>query len=415
MNVARITSRDRHKHSSKTSDQSSFKQATSGFTLVELLVVILVLLILIVMTVTTIDFTFNSERLRSGSRQLQSALEGARDRAIFAKEPRGLRLLLDPDEPRIVTNLIYVGASQNWSEGTIILKRLDNNGDGVADPPYEVRIVEGVGTAWSTLSARGYLGIYEDLNLNQIFDAGEDLNGNGVFDLDAPRIKIPGDDNGSWYTVLTNRLATSNQLELITAYRDPGTTPTTSVVAFDGGGPKTYILELPPRILPDAQPILLPEGICIDLDASDVPVAWRPGVPAVATSIENQYAKPYSSHMDIMFSPRGVVTGPLAAQGLLHLYLAERKDVIRATNEGVTGSTLGPAAPRRPPVFGNTFYVPSLNQFDANNPIGQRSITTIFTQTGKVSTHQIDPTDADSNGYADNPFQYAAQGEAISQ
>ena len=96
------------------------------------------------------------------------------------------------------------------------------------------------------------MGLFEDRNLNGVLDAGEDLNGNGLLDLDAPRIKIPGDDNGSWYTVLTYRLSpTSQVLQLISPYRDPGTTPPTEVNAFQGGGPNTYILELPPRILPD--------------------------------------------------------------------------------------------------------------------------------------------------------------------
>ena len=121
----------------------------SGFTLVELLVVIAVLLILVVMTVTAIDFTFTSERVRSGARQVQSALEGARDRAIFAREPRGLRLFVDPNDPRIVTSMVYVGGSKNWSQGQIRLERKD----------FE-----------------------EDANNNGQLDGGEDANGNGRLD-----------------------------------------------------------------------------------------------------------------------------------------------------------------------------------------------------------------------------------------
>ncbi len=257
-----------------SSGRSGRERATLGFTLIELLVVVTILLILILMTVTAIDFTFTAERIRSASRQVQSALAGARDRAIFAKEPRGLRFLVDTDEPRQVTSLIYVGGSRNWTEGQVRLERLDDNPapPNTADGP-DVRIVRGdASCGWYTLFVRGFLGVFEDRNLNGVLDAGEDQNGNGLLDLDAPRIKIPADDNGSWYTVLTYRLTASNQvLELVTPYRDPGTTPPTEVVAFQGTGPNTYILELPPRILPDAQPILLPEGACIDLDGSGIP------------------------------------------------------------------------------------------------------------------------------------------------
>ena len=276
-----------------------------GFTMIELLVVVTVMLILVGMTVTAIDFAFSGERLRSGSRQVQSALEGARDRAIFAKEARGLRFLvdrgedrngngtidvvngvsedangngiLDPGNPRIVTEMIYIGAGKKWSEGLIRLERLDANNDGTADiyrdtdadgtaDSSSVCIVRGdPACGWFTLKERGFLGTFEDFNLNGVLDTGEDTNSNGLLDLDAPRIKIPADDNGSWYTVLTHRLtATQTILELLTDYRDPGTTPTTQVVAFQGTGPSTYQLELPPRFLPDAHPILLPNGVCID-------------------------------------------------------------------------------------------------------------------------------------------------------
>lgn len=394
-----------------------------GFTLIELLVVVTVMLILVTMTVVAIDFSFTSERIRSGARQMQSALEGARDRAIFAREARGLRLLVDPTEPRMVSTMIYIGASKNWSEGKIQLQRVDDAApSGVADSA-EVKIVLGdAGCGWSTLKDRGFMGVFEDLNLNGNLDAGEDLNGNGLLDLDAPRIKIPADDNGTWYTVLTTRLsATSQVLELITPYRDPGTTPPTEVVAFQGGGPNTYILELPPRILADAHPILLPEGVVIDLEGSQVPAAWRPGTPPPGAPpytmpIETQYSMPYSSHMDIMFSPRGVVTGPLAAFGLLHLYLAEKKDVVFAQDQGVMVPPVTGTLTRRPPRFGtNPALVPGADQFGPEDQIGQRLLVSVFTQTGKVSVHQVNTVDSDSDGYADSPFSFATQGEAQSQ
>lgn len=396
----------------------------SGFTLVELLIVVAILLILVAMTATAIDFAFTGEKLKSGARQVQSALEGARDRAIFAKEPRGLRLLVDADDPRIVTAMVYVGAGRNWSEGLIRLERKDGNGDGTADvyrdtngdgtaDATSVCIVRGDPTCgWYTLKERGFLGTFEDLNLNGVLDSGEDLNSNGLLDLDAPRIKIPADDNGSWYTVLTHLMTPTNQiLELLTDYRDPGTTAPNQVVAFQGAGPSTYLLELPPRILPDAQPILLPEGICIDLDGSAVPSAWRPGAGAVLTS-------PYSSHMDIMFSSRGMATGSIAAAGVIHLYLAETKDVVKTTTLNVfTIPSVPGADPKpRPPINGTMGpIIPGLNQFGPDDSIGDRLLVSLFTQTGKISSHKVDATDTDSNGYADVPFRYVLEGEATSQ
>ncbi len=101
---------------------ASRNKVQPGFTLIELLVVVTVMLILIVMTVQAVDFAFTQERLKAGARQVQSALAGARDRAIFAKENRGLRLLTDEAEPRRVTGMVYIGAPDTyWNRGQIRL------------------------------------------------------------------------------------------------------------------------------------------------------------------------------------------------------------------------------------------------------------------------------------------------------
>jgi prepilin-type N-terminal cleavage/methylation domain-containing protein len=413
-----------------------------GFTLVELLVVVTVLLILMVMTVTAIDFTFKSERVRSATRQVQSALEGARDRAIAANDRRGLRFLVEPGEdrngngvldtedlngngvldpgedlngngvldtedlngngildagdPRIVTRMIYVSAPLSWSKGRIqSLERwdADNNGtiDTSAGESTKIQIARGSpDCGWYTLKERGFF----------------------PQDFEPPAQIII---NGQPYAVLTNLLTPSNQLlRLVPEYSDDaGATSGSQVVALSGGLYSKYVLELPPRVLPDAKPILLPDGVCIDLDGSDVPAGWRPPSGASVTA-------PYLSRMDIVFSPRGVVSWPsdVAARGLIHLYLAERKDVVRAVDIGVDHDMdpLTPDIPRGAVNFGDTARVPDLNQFNPDEAVGQRKVITIFTQTGKVSSHEINPTpNSTPNGYAANPFEYATKGEAQSQ
>lgn len=421
------------------------RELRSGFTLVELLVVVAVMLILIVMTVQAVDFAFTQERLKAGARQVQSALSGARDRAIFAKQIRGLRFLTNETDPRQVTGMVYIGVPDTyWNRGQIRLERVDdkNNGsgalvpDGIADTDVvdingdgifesAVKIVRGdAGCGWYTLKERGLLGLFEDKNLNGVLDGGEDQNGNGLLDIDPARIEIPA-NSGIWYPVLTHRLTPVNQmLELATPYQESTTTLDNEVIAFQGTGPSTYRLELQARVLPEAQPILLPETVCIDLDGSLIPSSWRPapGSPQMAR---------YSSHMDILFSPRGVVTGSVAAMGLVQLYVAERKDVQK---------TIDLLA--RPPVNSNSAgpLVPGQNQFredlnengildagedlngngllDEASPIGQQAIISIFTLTGKVSSYPIDTTDSINNatlavgsdGFADYPFRKCQSG-----
>ena len=96
------------------------RSAPSGFTLVELLVVISIILLLTVMTIGVINIS-TSERVRSGARQVQSVVEGARDRAIYAQQPRGVRLLVNedildpaftPPTPTIVSSLVYIGSGE---------------------------------------------------------------------------------------------------------------------------------------------------------------------------------------------------------------------------------------------------------------------------------------------------------------
>lgn len=425
---------------SRDSKQRETQSTVHGFTLVELLVVVTVLLILLVMTVTAIDFTFKSERVRSATRQVQSALEGARDRAIAANERRGLRFLvdagedrngngvLDPGEdlngnavldvgdPRIVNRVIYVGAPLSWSKGRIqSLERWDVNGNGTIDAgeSTQIRIVRGsADCGWYTLKERGFFPVFElgTGSGGAFVPATDDMNGNGVQDLEPPaQIRI----NGQPFAVLTNLLTPMSQLlMLVPEYSDDaGATSGSQVVALSGGLYSKYVLELPPRVLPDAKPILLPDGVCIDLDGSDVPAGWRPRSSAAVTA-------PYLSRMDIVFSSRGVVSWPpdVAARGLIHLYLAERKDVVHAVDIGVEVS--GTPSPRPPVnnVVGATALVPDINQFNPDEPIGQRKVITIFTQTGKVSSHEINPAPkSTSDGYAANPFEYATKGEAQSQ
>ncbi|MEQ8854523.1 prepilin-type N-terminal cleavage/methylation domain-containing protein [Gimesia sp.] len=312
----------------------------TGFTLVELLVVISILAILAVMTVSSINLALSSDVTRSASRQVQSYLAGARDRAIYAKEPRGVRFLVDPNNPAMVTSMVYIAPSPDWSQGVIRLERIDTIGDGTPDTILHVR---GDGTDWNFLYNRGQL-------------------------VDGARIKIPGDASGSWYTINLNQSPVTGGTEILrltTAYRDPGTSDTSEVVAFaPGSGPSTYLLELPPVVLSGEEPTLLPNNTCIDLDRSYLPASWRitgvsggddgqPGKAGVnddgsgGTDDNGEYLWPgsddirlYSSQLDLMFSPRGSVSGSEAGGGKIH-FVIDTIENARSTWLSTTGYSEG--------------------------------------------------------------------------
>lgn len=68
----------------------------AGFTLVELLVVILIVMLLAVAALPTVVPAITHRQVSEAARLLQAGLVGARDRAMQANAPRGLRFLPDP-------------------------------------------------------------------------------------------------------------------------------------------------------------------------------------------------------------------------------------------------------------------------------------------------------------------------------
>ncbi|MFN5533714.1 MAG: Tfp pilus assembly protein FimT/FimU, partial [Planctomycetaceae bacterium] len=66
-----------------------------GFTLVELLVVMGILVLLASVTLMAFNSNRGGDRIRSAARSAQSAFLSARDRAMQAKDLRGIRLIVN--------------------------------------------------------------------------------------------------------------------------------------------------------------------------------------------------------------------------------------------------------------------------------------------------------------------------------
>ena len=99
--------------------------------------------------------------------------------------------------------------------------------------------------------------------------------------------------------------------------------------------------------------------------------------------------------MDVMFSPRGVVIGPAAQKGIIHLYIADQKDADRDRTYWSSPSSYPTASA---PEYG-VWTDPSSNGYER----GDKVILSIFTRTGAVSTHSVfSNTD---------PFRFAETGE----
>ena len=331
----------------------------TGFTLIELIIVVAILLILATLTLAIFNSTNESDRIRSSARQLQSALLGARDRAIRAKEARGLRLLRDP-ATNTISSMVYIGSPEIWREGTIAIGREDFSPADQTPDNGSVTIVRGWNTDWQLLFQQGLL-----------------TNG--------ARIKIPADSTGSWYTVDTIFLASAPSYPM--SYPSPADdilvltgsgfrTPAiyTGVNAFDPMQPNidgvgNYLLELQPAILPGQEPLKLSSGIVIDVTHSKLPTLSA------------------SNSLDIVFSPRGLVaSGDVLASGLLHFYLCTQEDAIMNLNAADV----------------------TRNAADPNS--GEKLILTLFPQTGNLATFPVNAVDGNGNQLADDPFSFAKTG-----
>jgi len=316
------------------------RRRSAGFTLVELLVAMSILLILATITLRLVNTSLDSDRMKAGSRELQSYLAGARDRAIYAGQPRGVRFKSDENDPYSVRSFVYIGAPTNFTDGQLMLATPGSTGIGP--------------TSLTTIQT-----IYGLVNRGMLLPGAQIIlipsgssSQNGTYFSLAPFIATGGvlpTDPPSWVTgtsyVLGSTIqpiATNGHTYVCTTAGTSGTTeptwPTgqaaqiadgvavTGVVwtefswaltkNYPGSGAAVkvgYNLQLAPSPLPSEQPRALPKNIVIDLRTSVLPVSW-PGPPSAGSTF------------DVLFSPNGTVTGPVASSGRVHFVLTDIAD-----------------------------------------------------------------------------------------
>jgi type II secretory pathway pseudopilin PulG len=399
--------------------------------LIELLVAVTIILILTGITVATINITIDSDKVRSGARQVQSYLEGARGRAIAARAPRGVRFLLDPTDPRTVTSIQYIAPTDPWTDGTVLLERPDgdndgnpaNNGDAgdpLNVPPYN----DSDTSVWVLRGFDGDSSTYtRDTGWKQLYDRGVLRDG--------ARIQIPY-GTGAWYTVDTRLLAAADisdnnppvRLLLQEEYREPADTAATEVNAFTRASPSLkYKLELLPAPMPNQEPVQLPAGVVVHLDrcstdpdgaiannrnpnlrGNRLPSTWRTAITP-ANAWEPAFV--YTPYCDLMFSPRGTITGIEASSGLVHLYIGEQKDADRDRVDWALRRDPGDTQPWSAPEL---LPGPTASEPTGAYQRGDKVIVSIFTRTGAVTSNPLF-TNAAGVEVAGERFRYSETGE----
>ena len=377
-----------------------------GYTLVELLIVITIILILMSMTLATVNYARTGDKVSSAARQVQSFIAGARSRAMYADEVRGVRLFIEQNlggsaaASRTVTTMAYIAPGGTWASpkdsAEIQIERPDYNGDGDYNDPGEdlATLVRGFNNpGWWNLKRRGLL-------------------------VDGMRIRIPA-QTGNWYPISLGTDASNPTLVLTSP--PPDEQLLQLQIPFNGGvqssqhvvGTYTYEIELPTRLLPQ-DPSILPDKTVIDLDGSQVPASWRP-TPATGGV--------YFGYMDILFSPRGNIVGDAAGAGLLHLYVCDAEDALFLKEQWVNygSNSVGGLDSL---VAAGTPFIPVeelTGQFGVGTAaepylVKDRRVVSIFTQTGVISVNKVAgftgfPNGSPAEGLADDPFYFAETGE----
>lgn len=381
-------------------NSSAGRSLRGGFTLVELLVAIAIFVILATIAISAFKES-DQDRAAAGAQQLRSMIEGARSRAIHDQLPRGLRLLLDPNNPRMVTALVYIGAPRQYRR-TLTLQELlgpdgvpgspgDDDGDGIAenDSEYGWDGSDDALKATAATSPGPFTPVWtitEYLRWPNLYDR-ELLRPTSEFR--GARIKIPA-AKGNWFPITRVTRTTSPNAVAITIAGQYGDYPFVQrrvnhnnpsfepeyYAAIGTGNPAPatkgidYILELAPPILPGSRPQPLANGIAIDLDGSKLPPAWQSGGS-------------YIPRMDILFSPRGDVIGDAGVEGILHFVIADVEDIANG-NRYPTGDQRRPAL--------------QVQKKDR--------LVTLFTRTGLVLTSPVNHFDNTAS-----PYEYALLGK----
>lgn len=312
-------------------------QRKRGFTLIEILVVITILLILTMIVVAA--FRGNeAQKVRDGGRVAQSVLLGARDRALHAKEPRGLRIVRDPLNQNLGTGFVYVMPTEVLKFAPIRVEQLD------------------------LLDATGAVGVdatADTIRVHIFNNPGLDyLDSQGYFST-PKQLRFPA-KTGTW-RVWSNLRQVGSTTEwtvdcLTTPNNDIGTVMTQS------DADSSVEFRMFNEALPNAAPMSLPSGVVIDIANSSA----RAG-------------------NDIMFSPRGSVTGIVVAGGPIYILLRDVRDVL----EGIDPKNTTAGTIHRDGI-----------------------VVALFPATGHVQNYPVDRTDVNVDGTADDIFRFAKLGSA---
>ena len=229
-----------------------------GFTLVEMLVVIAIIIVLA--TLAWAVFTGRTtDKMRAAARTAQSVFLGAKDRALHAKDLRGVRLIRDTTDPTLVTGFVYLQPLPmlTYPGGSFTMDRLDQNPNDNIPDSADIYIVRG-NNQQPAPSTAPYVDWYDK---SKFFPPN-------------PQIRIPS-SSGQWYTFTTSNpkypFAAANQvLQLTKPFAQQPTNPLYIYPNSDTAFPSSVTsitscdIQLGNDVLPFHEPVTLPSGVIVE-------------------------------------------------------------------------------------------------------------------------------------------------------
>lgn len=306
------------------------------------------------MTLATVNLTFSGDRIRGAARQVQSYLEGARSRAVYGGNASGkgagyqcgVRFIRDANNSNLCTSIQFVeiDPSNAAITGGVYGIRLNNGRPtrlvGTVNHP-----VKEANTRW-----------YERAQQGLIFSGQVILL------------------NNRQYRISTVPLAQGvDELELLTPYSGTMPFPTGDAAGFvvPKGQAPPYKLILPPQPMANQEPRSLGNDVVFDLSLSK----------GLSYFVNNNLP------IDIMFSTRGMVVGPLSGSGIVEFVIGDREDSLK--------------------------QIPLPSHAQPNPPSKrERMIVSVTPVTGKTAVH---PVYVDPTGASADPYRYAETGEVAGQ
>ena len=136
----------------------SGRRAALPFTLLELLVSLGIILILAVLTMRLLNATLNSDRIRNGRGSCRRFCRAHVTGRFTLGSRAGVRFVTDPIDHSTVRSFVYIGASNTFTDGTLLSIDPSGNIYFVTNTPPAVPTASTTPTAvWTNLWNRGLL------------------------------------------------------------------------------------------------------------------------------------------------------------------------------------------------------------------------------------------------------------------